>query len=99
MECMQYVLYHLYSKYKNIGYMERAFKHSPDPENYTALPGSEIPGSPSAYFGVFCVLKSHRKILILFFKCNYIIKRDKAFPLNQMGLQIILYKSYTEFEY
>ena len=56
----------IYSKYKNIGYMERAFKHSPDPENYTALPGSEIPGSPSAYFGVYCVLKSHRKILILF---------------------------------
>ena len=55
----------IYSKYKNIGYMERAFKHFPDPENYTTLPGSEIPGSPSAYFGVFYVLKSHRKSLIL----------------------------------
>ena len=56
----------IYSKYKNIGCIYgKGFKHSPDPGNYTALPGSEIPGSPSAYFGVLCVLKSHRKILIL----------------------------------
>ena len=88
----------IYSKYKNIGCIYgKGFKHSPDPENYIALSGSEIPGSPSAYIGVFCVLKSHRKILILFRNVITLFKlfKDRAFPLNQMRLQISLYKSYT----
>ena len=51
-QCIQYILYHLFllqkRKTKTQGIWKGTLKHSPDTKT-----GSEIPGSASAYFGVF----------------------------------------------